>query len=139
MPNTVRKGRCPCSLAAFELCPLLTAGSFDIYLLLRKGPLLHTQVFFKVLMGYRPPIPPDMPQVYKDLMTACWDEDPANRPPFQDIERYMRAMYYNSGRARRATRAAASSSTPGGERRAARWTGPVFPRVTHRDSPAHCT
>lgn len=97
MPNTVRKGRCPCSLAAFELCPLLTAGSFDIYLLLRKGPLLHTQVFFKVLMGYRPPIPPDMPQVYKDLMTACWDEDPANRPPFQDIERYMRAMYYNSG------------------------------------------
>lgn len=55
------------------------------------------QVFFKVLMGYRPPIPPDMPAVYKDLMTACWDEDPANRPPFCDIERYLRAMYYNSG------------------------------------------
>ncbi|KAK9915364.1 hypothetical protein WJX75_008098 [Coccomyxa subellipsoidea] len=59
--------------------------------------LNSSQVFFKVLMGYRPPIPPDMPAVYKDLMTACWDEDPASRPPFCDIERYLRAMYYNSG------------------------------------------
>ncbi len=56
------------------------------------------QVFFKVLMGYRPPVPPDMPQAYKDLMTACWDEDPANRPPFCDIERFIRSMYYNSGK-----------------------------------------
>ena len=59
---------------------------------------MAAQVFFKVLMGYRPPVPPDMPQEYKDVMTACWDEDPANRPPFCDIERYLRSMYYNSGK-----------------------------------------
>ncbi|BDA43697.1 Mitogen-activated protein kinase kinase kinase 11 [Coccomyxa sp. Obi] len=59
--------------------------------------LNSSQVFFKVLMGYRPPVPPDMPEAYKDLMTACWDENPANRPPFCDIERYIRSMYYNSG------------------------------------------
>lgn len=30
------------------------------------------QVFFKVLMGYRPPIPDNMPQGFKDLLVACW-------------------------------------------------------------------
>lgn len=63
-----------------------------------KEECMVEQVFFKVLMGYRPPVPPDMPQAYKDLMTACWDEDPANRPPFCDIEHFLRSMYYNSGK-----------------------------------------
>lgn len=34
--------------------------------------LLGVQVFFKVLMGYRPPIPECMPTGFKDLLVACW-------------------------------------------------------------------
>ena len=32
----------------------------------------RAQVFFKVLMGYRPPVPECMPQGFKDLLLACW-------------------------------------------------------------------
>ena len=46
------------------------------------------------MQGYRPPIPEDMPQGFKDLMTACWAEDPTERPPFEDVERYLRTLYY---------------------------------------------
>ena len=52
------------------------------------------QVFFKVIMGYRPPVPEGMPEGYRDLMTASWHEDPAQRPPFEDVERFLRTLYY---------------------------------------------
>jgi hypothetical protein len=55
------------------------------------------QVFYKVMMGYRPPVPQEMLAGYSDLMQACWDEDPQNRPPFSDIVQFLRTLYYNSG------------------------------------------
>jgi hypothetical protein len=54
------------------------------------------KVFFKVVMGYRPPIPTGMPDGYKELMTACWHADPAQRPPFEDIVTYLRRLYHSS-------------------------------------------
>lgn len=50
------------------------------------------QVMFKVMMGYRPPCPESMPPAYQQLMTACWDEDPASRPPFNDIVTWLRRL-----------------------------------------------
>lgn len=50
------------------------------------------QVMFKVMMGYRPPCPEAMPPAYRQLMTACWDEDPASRPPFSDIVTWLRRL-----------------------------------------------
>ncbi|KAK9826762.1 hypothetical protein WJX81_007239 [Elliptochloris bilobata] len=63
-----------------------------------------SQVFYKVLMGYRPPVPECMPQGFKDLLVACWDENPINRPPFEDIVRWLRKLYYSSDGAGRDNR-----------------------------------
>ena len=55
----------------------------------------HTslQVFFKVISGYRPAVPQDMPDGYVTLMKACWNKDPNERPPFEDIVKYLRSLY----------------------------------------------
>ncbi len=50
------------------------------------------QVMFRVMTGYRPPIPDEMPAGYRQLMVACWDEEPANRPPFTDILTWLRRL-----------------------------------------------
>ena len=40
----------------------------------------------KVVAGnFRPPLTEDMPQGYKDVIRACWDDDPAQRPTFEAI------------------------------------------------------
>jgi hypothetical protein len=51
---------------------------------------LTAQVFFKVITGYRPTVPQDMPQGYATLMKACWHEQPEERPPFEDMVAYLR-------------------------------------------------
>jgi hypothetical protein len=77
--------------------------------------LNSAQAYFKVVMGFRPAIPDDMPQAYRDLMTACWHEDPDKRPAFEDIERFLRGQYHavvaaaKAGMAR--TRSSSSSSS----------------------------
>ena len=43
------------------------------------------QAFFKILMGYRPPLPPDMPPGYRSVMTACWSANPDDRPGFEVV------------------------------------------------------
>ena len=43
------------------------------------------QAFFKILMGYRPPLPPDMPPGYRSVMTACWSVNPDDRPGFEVV------------------------------------------------------
>ena len=43
------------------------------------------QAFFKILMGYRPPLPADMPPGYRSVMTSCWSADPDDRPDFEVI------------------------------------------------------
>ena len=51
------------------------------------------QVFFKVISGFRPAVPPDMPDGFTTLMKACWHENPLERPPFEDIVAYLRSLY----------------------------------------------
>ena len=43
------------------------------------------QAFFKILMGYRPPLPPDMPPGYRSVMTSCWSANPDDRPGFEVV------------------------------------------------------
>ena len=43
------------------------------------------QAFFKILMGYRPPLPPDMPPGYRSVMTSCWSTNPDDRPGFEVV------------------------------------------------------
>ena len=44
-----------------------------------------------VLEGARPDVPRiDCPYMARGLMTRCWDQDPANRPDFREVEREMR-------------------------------------------------
>ena len=43
------------------------------------------QAFYKILMGYRPSLPLDMPPGYRSVMTSCWSSDPAARPGFDLI------------------------------------------------------
>ena len=35
--------------------------------------------------GERPPVPNNCPADYVDLMKACWDRNPRNRPTFKEI------------------------------------------------------
>ena len=69
---------------------------------------VSVQVFFKIITGYRPQVPPDMPEGYAALMKACWHERPEERPPFEDIVNYLRTLYLDvkngSGQTRDARR-----------------------------------
>jgi len=50
------------------------------------------QMFFKVFNGYRPPIPRDMPPGLRDLMTAAWSHNPAERPSFRFIVKALQRI-----------------------------------------------
>lgn len=38
-----------------------------------------------VINGQRPPMPPIVPVQYQELIKACWDQNPAKRPKFDEI------------------------------------------------------
>lgn len=40
----------------------------------------------------RPPIPRNMPPVYRGLMKKCWNHDPTGRPEFSEIVKYCKNM-----------------------------------------------
>ena len=42
-------------------------------------------IWHKILSGARPPFPSGFPQPFKDVITQCWDRNPAVRPPFAEI------------------------------------------------------
>ncbi|KAK9822208.1 hypothetical protein WJX81_005892 [Elliptochloris bilobata] len=54
---------------------------------------IATQVFFKVLTGFRPEIPESAPAPYAQLMAACWSDDADKRPPFDAVLRELQAMH----------------------------------------------
>ncbi|CAL8471108.1 g10650 [Coccomyxa elongata] len=56
-----------------------------------KG-MMHSQMFFKVFNGYRPPIPPGMPKGLQDLMTAAWSHNPAERPSYRSIVKMLQRL-----------------------------------------------
>jgi hypothetical protein len=45
--------------------------------------------------GYRPPIPSDCPSSWKSLIERCWDQNPANRPTFEEILVTLKEMKRN--------------------------------------------
>ncbi|BDA45294.1 probable focal adhesion kinase 1 at C-terminar half [Coccomyxa sp. Obi] len=63
-----------------------------------KG-MMHSQMFFKVFNGYRPPIPPGMPKGLKDLMTAAWSHNPAERPSYRSIVKMLQRLIREHRRA----------------------------------------
>lgn len=50
-----------------------------------RGGNAAAQVFYKVLMGFRPGIPTNMEKGYKEVMEACWQPTDAARPTFEVI------------------------------------------------------
>ena len=42
------------------------------------------------LEGYRPEIPPSLPLCWRDLIVRCWDQNPALRPTFDQIQMQLR-------------------------------------------------
>lgn len=53
----------------------------------------YGEVFERVaLLQERPPIPPDMPQQYANLMASCWGADPLVRPTFDVIQVTLAAI-----------------------------------------------
>lgn len=58
------------------------------------------QVGTLTLQGQRPDleaVPPDCPQLLRDLMIACWEPDPKRRPPFRDIIIHLGRIEYQIG------------------------------------------
>ncbi|KAK9823953.1 hypothetical protein WJX72_006631 [[Myrmecia] bisecta] len=52
------------------------------------------QVFYMVVYEqHRPPIPDDMPEGYRRLMCACWDQDPLARPTFDGVMKDVQRLY----------------------------------------------
>ena len=53
----------------------------------RIYPDMHPlSVGYKVMMeGLRPAIPPECPDVYRNIMESCWDEDTDVRPTFEEL------------------------------------------------------
>ena len=51
----------------------------------------HTlQVMFQVaFLKLRPPLPPYCPPFFAHLLTACWLDDPAQRPPFTAVLQWL--------------------------------------------------
>jgi serine/threonine protein kinase len=58
------------------------------------------QIVFNCMMGKRPPLPTSAAAVTRQeagkllykLMTACWVQDPANRPNFEQVVAQLDAM-----------------------------------------------
>lgn len=50
-----------------------------------------------VLGGMRPEIPEECPAVYANLITACWADNPDDRPSFTEITEALRDMIDQSG------------------------------------------
>jgi serine/threonine protein kinase len=48
-------------------------------------PLIHK--------GLRLKVPEDAPKVFKELITACFEEDPKSRPSSQDIQKELKGYY----------------------------------------------
>jgi len=42
-------------------------------------------IYQKVTSGDRPPLAPQLPEKWQDLIAACWSSSAADRPPFEDI------------------------------------------------------
>ena len=63
---------CVCSVQSMHVCAL-------------------RQVFYKVLMGFRPEVPEEMPSGFRAIMEACWDANPDARPSFDVILRCLQA------------------------------------------------
>jgi len=52
------------------------------------------QVFYMIVhQGWRPPIPEDCPPGYVQLMTACWAEDPNQRPCANEVLNTLQELY----------------------------------------------
>jgi len=80
------------------------------------------QMFYMIAYeGWRPQLPEDCPPGYADLMTACWHEDPEQRPTGQQLLRRLQKMYVQAkqqflttraGTSQQAGRAGAGASRP---------------------------
>ena len=43
----------------------------------------------KIIMGARPPIPPELPKECQEVMAKCWHTTPSARPTFQYLQQHI--------------------------------------------------
>lgn len=71
------------AMILYELCTGLTPFQ-------DKGDLKKYTLMSYVTQNIRPTIYPEVPNSYRELMEACWDNNPDNRPSFEDIIRRVK-------------------------------------------------
>ena len=65
------------------------AFSFIVYELITlempMSKMKFQEIIRNVINGYRPEIPPDVPNVYREMIERCWSQQPEKRPSFDEI------------------------------------------------------
>lgn len=77
-----------------EKCDVFSWGIILWEVLSRKKPFYNQggsafSIMWAVHKGKRPPLLRNCPPVIENLMTACWDQDPSNRPSMEEIVKKM--------------------------------------------------
>lgn len=50
------------------------------------------EIITRVKAGYREPIPESLPTAYRALITACWSDNPSQRPTARDIVQHLQTI-----------------------------------------------
>lgn len=75
----------PVDVYAFGILVWEVATYKEPYRELREKKMTNHNIIEKVIEGYRPPLDDYISNPLKELITKCWDQDPEERPTFDDI------------------------------------------------------
>ena len=131
-PRTVRLGVCTISVGSLSAHPSIhVAGPWPPPFFFRWAPTVHSfgmimyEIFSKripyedvrfehmvckaILSGERPPLPHEAPELLQELMTACWQPQPQDRPTINVVVQRLEYLAEFEGGAPRDAAAAADS------------------------------
>ena len=60
--------------------------------------MLNAEVLERLQQGYRMPRRPECPEKLYNIMLACWQEDPVNRPMFETLQRLLEEFFTSPSR-----------------------------------------
>ncbi|XP_069699791.1 mitogen-activated protein kinase kinase kinase 7-like isoform X2 [Periplaneta americana] len=81
-----------------EKCDVFSWGIILWEVLSRRKPFDEIggsafRIMWAVHTGERPPLINGCPKPLEQLMTSCWDKNPANRPPMEEVVRIMSLLF----------------------------------------------
>jgi hypothetical protein len=88
----------PILLAVWEL--------FTAVQVMNEGLSIGQMFYMIAYQDWRPDVPADCPPEFVDLMTACWHEDPLQRPNAQQLLSTLQKLYIESRQQHAAAKAA---------------------------------